>query len=516
MKGMTNLAQKRIQTQVERDIQSDRRKSIATRVQKRVRNDRKKTPRNRIINGINSIHRNSTLSPKLSNIGGLVNSGINSLYDFTHNNQTGLQKMIGSGVTSIINETGPIGQAVMAGAKLSDSITSLAGYKSDVVSNTTAKRAGFSSGNKATEVLSAIPGISTLLAPFSSKMDKAYESAFGQELQAGYGSTSKDTAAAKELSNKRLVFGKNKANKLIQESNMANAMLDSIGLQSEMAKNNNSAQLYNSQNYNLYSGYKPTLLLAKFGTKLEEGRKLLSKAPRLSKLDSYSILLDVENALQSKNPDHVSMSVSTALKTAADATDSEGLTEKEVRALVDNILLTADKSKDAAVMKALGNIVENKEALAAIFKKYDMKEALSALERLKTKEDLFIIAEALTKISNPQKYQLGGKIDKNFIPEGALHKNKHHLEEQNPELEGNITKKGIPVVTFQEDTVIQQAEVEAAELILCLDTTEKIEELYERYKQEPDDELLIECGKFMTKEITKNTEDPGKLKKEIS
>lgn len=44
-----------------------------------------------------------------------------------------------------------------------------------------------------------------------------------------------------------------------------------------------------------------------------------------------------------------------------------------------------------------------------------------------------------TENQDTQKFQLGGKM--NLIPEGALHARKHNLEEVNPELEGQITKK---------------------------------------------------------------------------
>nr|DAE33126.1 MAG TPA: hypothetical protein [virus sp. ctrcb4]DAR12779.1 MAG TPA: hypothetical protein [Crassvirales sp.] len=51
----------------------------------------------------------------------------------------------------------------------------------------------------------------------------------------------------------------------------------------------------------------------------------------------------------------------------------------------------------------------------------------------------------------------------NLIPEGALHARKHNLEEVNPELEGQITKKGIPVITHSEGGVTQTAEIEKNE-----------------------------------------------------
>ena len=65
-----------------------------------------------------------------------------------------------------------------------------------------------------------------------------------------------------------------------------------------------------------------------------------------------------------------------------------------------------------------------------------------------------------------KKFQSGGKIEKeNIIPTGAMHKNLHHIEDINPDLEGKITSKGIPVVTMDEGGEIkaQRAEIESNE-----------------------------------------------------
>ena len=58
-----------------------------------------------------------------------------------------------------------------------------------------------------------------------------------------------------------------------------------------------------------------------------------------------------------------------------------------------------------------------------------------------------------------QKFADGGSI----LPVGSRHKNLNHLSEINPEL-GDLTKKGIPVVTLNEGGEIEQiAEIECNE-----------------------------------------------------
>ena len=84
---------------------------------------------------------------------------------------------------------------------------------------------------------------------------------------------------------------------------------------------------------------------------------------------------------------------------------------------------------------------------------------------------------------------------KNLIPEGALHKNKHHMEHT----EG-LTQKGIPVI---DNSGEQQAEIELDEIIFTLEVTKKLEELY----KEGTDEAAIEAGKLLVKEILFNTDD---------
>ena len=93
---------------------------------------------------------------------------------------------------------------------------------------------------------------------------------------------------------------------------------------------------------------------------------------------------------------------------------------------------------------------------------------------------------------------------KNVIPEGALHKNKHHMEHA----EG-LTKKGIPVI---DDGGEQQAEIEHSEIIFTLEVTKKLEEYYEIFYSEDStnkekEEAALNAGKLLVYQILENTED---------
>lgn len=93
---------------------------------------------------------------------------------------------------------------------------------------------------------------------------------------------------------------------------------------------------------------------------------------------------------------------------------------------------------------------------------------------------------------------------KNVIPEGALHKNKHHMEHA----EG-LTKKGIPVVDGDGE---QQAEIEHSEIIFTLEVTKKLEEYYEIFYSDESsnkekEQAALDAGKLLVYQILENTED---------
>ena len=93
---------------------------------------------------------------------------------------------------------------------------------------------------------------------------------------------------------------------------------------------------------------------------------------------------------------------------------------------------------------------------------------------------------------------------KNVIPEGALHKNKHHMEHA----EG-LTKKGIPVVDGDGE---QQAEIEHSEIIFTLEVTKKLEEYYEIFYSDESsnkekEQAALDAGQLLVYQILENTED---------
>lgn len=129
--------------------------------------------------------------------------------------------------------------------------------------------------------------------------------------------------------------------------------------------------------------------------------------------------------------------------------------------------------------------------------------------KLLSKEELIRIYASKNAQSSDKeqvsKFQNGGSI---LIPEGALHAHKHHMEKENPELAEELTKKGIPViVTDEEGTVEQVAEIEKEEIILEKSLTQQIEELW----KDGSEEAMIKAGKIITETMFKNCDDNANL-----
>lgn len=127
------------------------------------------------------------------------------------------------------------------------------------------------------------------------------------------------------------------------------------------------------------------------------------------------------------------------------------------------------------------------------------------------------------EVSTILKAQNGAKLEnvevsdeKSVIPEGSLHKNKHE------DFDLKVTPKGIPVITVandnvqtleeiqeQKDTLVQHAEIEHNEVIFSKELTDFIEECRKKWhdSDKDDDNICLEVGLRLTKELLMNTDD---------
>lgn len=168
----------------------------------------------------------------------------------------------------------------------------------------------------------------------------------------------------------------------------------------------------------------------------------------------------------------------------------------------------ADENGNFPFLK-LGKLEENKE-LQGEFDWYNSEEG----KEHRNKFDIKFIDGRYYYV--PKQLKQGGLVgdsdipeteettQKNVIPEGALHKNKHHMEHA----EG-LTKKGIPVVDGDGE---QQAEIEHSEIIFTLEVTKKLEEYYEIFYSDEStnkekEQAALDAGKLLVYQILENTED---------
>lgn len=315
-------------------------------------------------------------------------------------------KAVREGIRSAIGSLGPWGAIISAASGVVDGIGDLTGTNLDTIDLNAAERAGVKGGAVFNKVMNMLPGNSMVWGMLGGDTNTAYFSSNARKVGAGYGGSIQAMNDAQALGNKRMLFGRNKANKFIDKANRMNEQLTDISLSTDRMNENVAGQMMSINDQLKFSGHKPGLTLNRKGGTIPE-------------LESVRIIM-------------------------------------------------------------------------------------SELQSNKQNES-----------SETQKFQLGGKM--NMIVTGALHARKHNLEELNPVLEGEITKKGIPVITFNEGGEVDQqlAEVEQAEIIMTLDATKTIEDYYKEYMDadtnKEADKAALECGKFLVDQILKNTDDPDKL-----
>ena len=134
---------------------------------------------------------------------------------------------------------------------------------------------------------------------------------------------------------------------------------------------------------------------------------------------------------------------------------------------------------------------------------------------IETPEEVIIDAPVVKAQNGAKLEHIEVSEEQNVIPSGAMHKNKNHIDLE-------ITEKGIPVITVeddsvetfeeikdQEDTLVQHAEVEEAEIIFNKELTIFVENLRKQWheKDNKDDSICLEAGMRLAKEIIENTED---------
>ena len=342
----------------------------------------------------------------------------------------------------------------------------------------------------------------------------------------GYGDSRNFAEKAAKNSGAKLLFGRDKANSMIanarQQDNQIQGILNDA--KNDFAVQNNMSEINGLRIQNVTSGGNQMFRAAKHGMKVSPSKEQIEKAKNVINKRGNKVTLDPFVSLE----DFIKW------------VDDKGLNQNDDYDYVkfygdttefNNWRNNSDKNKHFSdKYKKPNHITFSEESIyndektpggkwykdsngKQHFKPSDWQRQQRSYEIYKRYFDENE-PESILDWDEPQKFQNGGQM--NVIPDGALHARLHHMEDVNPDLKGQITKKGIPVVSEGDGGEIeQQAEIERNELILAKDVTTAIEELWKKYETEHKDEYAIMAGQILAQQIMENTDDRTGLIQEV-
>ena len=180
------------------------------------------------------------------------------------------QKAMQSSIRKIGASFGPIGQIISAATGAVDAIGTATGLNLSNIDKNSANRAGIGGAAGFNNVMNMLPGNSMLWGWMGGSRTNGYKmSDDAEEMQAGYSGTVGDLRAAGDIANKRLLFGKRKANDFIDEARRNDMLLAQINETNTMRKQSDYYQDLQHQNINRYAGQNYLgVRVGKQGTKL--------------------------------------------------------------------------------------------------------------------------------------------------------------------------------------------------------------------------------------------------------
>lgn len=133
----------------------------------------------------------------------------------------------------------------------------------------------------------------------------------------------------------------------------------------------------------------------------------------------------------------------------------------------------------------------------------DMRMGRKGMKIQSLEEIRELLKNRIAEELDVQKFAEGGSL----MPAGKLHKELNHMQELGEQFE-DLTRKGIPVVTINENNEIQQvAEIEHSEIILSKEITDQLEAFWKNGSEE----AMIAAGKLIANEILYNTQDENNV-----
>lgn len=154
-----------------------------------------------------------------------------------------------------IKSGNPIAMAIGIGSKIVDTIGTKTGLNLSAIDKKAAKKAGIKGARTFNNVMNYLPGNSMLWGMYAGKTKKADEiSQNVLNTQDAFSGVIGDLNSAKQLSGKRMLFGKKKANKFIEKQNKKNEYLDNLITTNTYSKQSDYATDLSQQNINKAQG----------------------------------------------------------------------------------------------------------------------------------------------------------------------------------------------------------------------------------------------------------------------
>ena len=189
---------------------------------------------------------------------GSVGSAIDSFQTMGENMNEEEQRQFQSRKTisdATIKSRNPIAMAIGVGLKIVDTIGTKTVLNLSAIDKKAAKKAGVKRAGTFNNVMNYLPGNSMLWGMYVGKTKRADDiSQNVLNTKDAFSGTIGDLNSAKQLSGKRMMFGKKKANKFIEKQNKKNEYLDNLITTNTYSKQSDYATDLSQQNINKAQG----------------------------------------------------------------------------------------------------------------------------------------------------------------------------------------------------------------------------------------------------------------------
>ena len=324
-------------------------------------------------NGLKSLNGNGVswggmAGDALAGIGSMIGNKYRE--DFS-DEQKAMQSTIRKGLENI-----PVyGQIIAAASGAIDAIGTATGTNLSNINKDSARKAGIGASATFNNIMNSLPGNSMLWGIWGDRTEGFGVSDEADAMRAGYGGTLDDLHASEDIANKRLLFGRKKANSYIDSQRKNDEILQNLYTVNTMAKNSDYNQNLQHQWQNRIAGQNYlNVTVGKQGMKLmsvEDVRKFLSKKEETVKLQNGGEIPGIDTNLLPEGALHARKNNLSDLNP-----DLEDATKKGIP------VMSAEEGGEAPVIGEQVAEIENNEIIFRL----DVTKKLEELRKIGTDE----------------------------------------------------------------------------------------------------------------------------------